>query len=116
MRLTRDFGESRMREIRTSGSTRGRESGGHWFVPLIPCFPLYSTPTALLRSEVLPRWGRLRMPAYYRSCGQSGDYPEGQIYQQEINGKRRPPVQPEISRAAHRQKEQEQCQQRSKEV
>ncbi len=31
MRLTRDFGESRMREIRTSGSTRGRESGGHWF-------------------------------------------------------------------------------------
>src|SRR5216117_3254095 len=43
MRLTRDFGESRMREIRTSGSTRGRESGGHWLVPLIPCFPLYST-------------------------------------------------------------------------
>src|SRR5439155_4727242 len=43
MRLTRDFGESRMRELRTSGSTRGRESGGHWFVPLIPCFPLYST-------------------------------------------------------------------------
>jgi hypothetical protein len=30
MRLTKDFGESRMREIRTSGSTRGRESGGHW--------------------------------------------------------------------------------------
>src|SRR5437016_12862599 len=60
-------------------------------------------------SAVLPRWGGLRMLAYYRSCGQSGDYPEGQIYQQQIKCKGRPPVQPEISRAAHRQKEQEQC-------
>ena len=30
------------------------------------------------------------MLAYYRSCGQSGDYPEGQIYQQQINRKHRP--------------------------
>src|SRR2546425_11882535 len=44
----------------------------------------------MVTAVVLPRWGRLRMPAYYRSCGQSGDYPEGQIYQQKINCKRRP--------------------------
>jgi hypothetical protein len=35
--------ESRMREIRMSGLTRGRERGGHWLTPLIPCVPLYST-------------------------------------------------------------------------
>src|SRR5947207_4250894 len=52
---------------------------------------------------------RLRMLADHRSCGQSGHYPERQIYQQQINCKRRSPVQPQISRAAHRQKEQEQC-------
>ncbi len=82
---------------------------GFWLGIHFSVFSVVSCLTALLRSEVLPRWGRLRMPAYYRSCGQSGDYPEGQIYQQEINCKHRSFVQPEESRAAHRQKEQEQC-------
>src|SRR5438445_8350277 len=30
---------------------------------------------------------RLRMLAYYCSCGQSHDYPEGQIYQQQVERK-----------------------------
>ena len=81
---------------------------GFWLGIHFSVFSVVSCLTALLRSEVLPRWGRLRMPAYYRSCGQSGDYPEGQIYQQQIKCKGRSPVQPEITRAAHRQKEQEQ--------
>ena len=49
----------------------------------------------------------LGLQSYDGPGGQGGDYPEGQIYQQKINCKHRPLVQPEISRAAHRQKEQE---------
>src|SRR5207245_11505865 len=66
-------------------------------------------PDALLQQALprfSPRWGRLRMLAYYRSCGQSGDYPEGQIYQQQVEREHWPSLpKPEKPRAAHRQKD-----------
>jgi len=52
------------------------------------------------------RWLGLRSDD--RSGGQGGDYPEGQIHQQEIDCERRAVVQSEVSRAADRQEEQEQ--------
>ena len=46
--------ESRMREIRPSGSMRGKDVGGHW-----PCafHPVASFPTLLKKSMALSRRG-----------------------------------------------------------
>ncbi len=52
---------------------------GSAFILCFLCCLLFN---CIVTAEVLPRWGRLRLLAYYRSCGQSGDNPEGQIYQQ----------------------------------
>jgi len=79
---------------------------GSAFILCFLCCLLFN---CIVTAEVLPRWGRLRLLAYYRSCGQSGDYPEGQIYQHKIHCKHGPVLQPEISHAGPRQKEQEKC-------
>ncbi len=59
----------------------------------------------------------LRLAPYYRPCGQSGDDPERQIYQQQVEREHWPAVlKPEIPRAAHRQEDHKQRQHRSEEV
>src|SRR5262249_39334833 len=55
------------------------------------------------------RRGCLRLLPDDRPCGQSGAYPERQIYQQQVNREHRPALpKPEIPRAAHRQEKQKQ--------
>jgi hypothetical protein len=50
------------------------------------------------------------MLPYDHPGNQSGDYPEGQIYQQQVEREHWPSLpKPEKPRAALRQKEQEQC-------
>jgi hypothetical protein len=50
----------------------------------------------------------LRFLHYYRSCGQSGDYPIRQIYKQEIDSKHWALLKPKKSRATHRQEDHKQ--------
>jgi len=54
-----DLGESRMREICTSGSTREREATVFGPVPFTPCFPLYSTVKAFVNEP--DKQGRIFM-------------------------------------------------------
>src|SRR5208337_2158529 len=57
------------------------------------------------------------LPPDYRPCGQSGDYPVGQIYQQQVDCEHRPAMlKPEIPRAAHRQEDDIQRQHRREEI
>jgi hypothetical protein len=48
------------------------------------------------------------MFAYYRPCSQSSDYPERQIYYQQVEREHRPLLKPEEPRAAHREEKQKQ--------
>src|SRR5436309_1466353 len=65
------------------------------------------------------RWpkGYLRLLAYYRPCGHSGDYPVRQIYQQQVKREQRPALlKAKIPRTAPRQENQKQRQHRREEV
>jgi len=63
------------------------------------------------------RPGCLRILPYYCPCGQSGDYPVRQIYQQQVDCEHRPALlKPEIPGAAHRQEDDKQRQHRREEV
>ncbi len=86
-------------------------------IPIRSAGPRPRDPGSKSPEAFLFRPGCLRLLPYDRPCGQSGDYPERQIYQQKVDCEHRPALpKPEIPRAPHRQEDCVQRQHRREEV